>query len=77
MQKKRPYDAFYLCLLLIGGLLVFSLLPEFSAGSFFFKKVDLLSDLKVFEKEIERAGLRDKIIYLKHGEKYDFHSSEK
>jgi L-ascorbate metabolism protein UlaG (beta-lactamase superfamily) len=31
------------------------------------------SPLSDFEEEIERAGLRDKIIYLKHGEKYDFH----
>jgi len=35
------------------------------------------SPLSDFEDEIERAGLRDKIIYLKHGEKYDFHPSEK
>ena len=35
------------------------------------------SPLSDFEDEIERAGLRDKIIYLKHGEKYDFHPPEK
>lgn len=35
------------------------------------------SPLRDFEEEIERAGLRDKIIYLKHGEKYDFHSPAK
>jgi L-ascorbate metabolism protein UlaG (beta-lactamase superfamily) len=35
------------------------------------------SPLSDFEDEIDRAGLRDKIIYLKHGEKYDFHPSEK
>lgn len=35
------------------------------------------SPLSDFEEEIERAGLRDKIIYLKHGEKYDFHPPAK
>jgi L-ascorbate metabolism protein UlaG (beta-lactamase superfamily) len=30
------------------------------------------SPLSDFEEEIERAGLRDKIIYLRHGEKYEF-----
>jgi L-ascorbate metabolism protein UlaG (beta-lactamase superfamily) len=35
------------------------------------------SPLRDFEEEIERAGLRNKIIYLKHGEKYDFHPPEK
>jgi L-ascorbate metabolism protein UlaG (beta-lactamase superfamily) len=35
------------------------------------------SPLSDFEEEIARAGLQDKIIYLRHGEKYDFHPSEK
>jgi L-ascorbate metabolism protein UlaG (beta-lactamase superfamily) len=35
------------------------------------------SPLSDFEEEIEQAGLRDKIIYLKHGEKYDFHPAAK
>jgi lysophospholipase L1-like esterase len=53
MQRKTPYDAFYLCVLLIGGLLLFSFLPEFSIGKLFIRKVDPLADLKVFEKEVE------------------------
>jgi hypothetical protein len=30
------------------------------------------SPLGDFEREIKRAGLQDKIIYLAHGSKYDF-----
>ena len=31
------------------------------------------SPLSDFEKEIEHAGLRDKVIYLKHGDQYEFY----
>ncbi|HET7061352.1 MAG TPA: MBL fold metallo-hydrolase [Nitrosospira sp.] len=31
------------------------------------------SPLSDFEKEMEQAGLKDKIIYLKHGDQYEFH----
>jgi L-ascorbate metabolism protein UlaG (beta-lactamase superfamily) len=31
------------------------------------------SPLSDFEKEIEQAGLRDKVIYLKHGDQYEFY----
>jgi L-ascorbate metabolism protein UlaG (beta-lactamase superfamily) len=31
------------------------------------------SPLSDFQKEIEQAGLKDKIIYLKHGDQYEFH----
>lgn len=31
------------------------------------------SPLRDFEEEIERAGLQDKVIYLQHGDTYEFH----
>ncbi|HTJ54534.1 MAG TPA: MBL fold metallo-hydrolase [Nitrosospira sp.] len=31
------------------------------------------SPLSDFEKEIEQAGLRDKVVYLKHGDQYEFY----
>ncbi len=35
------------------------------------------SPLSDFKKEMERAGLQDKIIYLEHGDTYEFDSEEK
>ena len=35
------------------------------------------SPLSDFKAEIERAGLQDKIIYLEHGDKYEFRPTEK
>ena len=32
------------------------------------------SPLSDFEKEIEQAGLRDKVVYLKHGDQYEFYT---
>lgn len=31
------------------------------------------SPLSDFERKIEQAGLKDKVIYLKHGDQYEFH----
>jgi len=61
MKKKQLYCAFYLCMILVASLLFLHVIPEFSIGQLTFKKIDLLSDLKVFESEDKFAAAQDSI----------------
>src|SRR5688500_7162913 len=46
-MKNKLHYSFLLGLTIIGILLVLSLLPELSIGPISFKKVDLLSDIRI------------------------------
>jgi hypothetical protein len=61
MRKNKLYDILMLCMILIGSLLFLYNIPEFSIGSFSFRRIDLLSDLKVYDKEEEFKAIQDSI----------------
>jgi lysophospholipase L1-like esterase len=50
-MKNQLHYSFLLCLTIIGVLLVLSLFKNFSIGSFSFKKLDPLEDIRVHEPE--------------------------
>jgi hypothetical protein len=52
MFHENSYGPFYLCALLLFGLFLLSLIPPFSIGSWTYKKIDLLADLKVYEEQV-------------------------
>jgi len=47
MQQNQLYKVFLICLMLIAGLFYFSVFPEFELGSFRYKKIDPLADIRV------------------------------
>jgi hypothetical protein len=61
MDNRKHYDPLYLCVIIIASLLALYIVPEFSMGSVRFQRIDLLSDLKVFQKERKLAAIRDSI----------------
>jgi hypothetical protein len=61
MQKNKLYEVLMLCLILIGSLLFLYNVPEFSVGDWNYRKVDLLSDLKVYDKEEIFKAVQDSI----------------
>jgi hypothetical protein len=61
MNKEKLYRSFYLCVILIASLLFLHIIPEFSIGSARFRRIDLLSDLKVFDAEKKIAAVSDSI----------------
>lgn len=61
MSKRQLHQAFLLCMILIGSLLSFYIIPEFSIGSLHFKRIDLLADLKVYHKDTLYKAVQDSI----------------
>jgi lysophospholipase L1-like esterase len=61
MGKNKVYDSFYLCVILIASLLFLYSVPEFSLGDFNYRRIDLLSDLKVFQEEVKLQAVQDSI----------------
>lgn len=61
MDKIKLHDSFILCVLLIASLLFLYSIPEFSIGQWGFKRIDLLSDLKIYEKQRILEAVQDSI----------------
>lgn len=61
MIRKKLFESFYLCVILIASLLLMSVIPEFSLGPWQFRKIDLLSKVKTFEREIQLQASQDSI----------------
>ena len=61
MSKNKLNESFLLCLILIGALLFLYLIPEFTVGSFHFRRVDVLADLKTFKKDEIFQAVQDSI----------------
>jgi lysophospholipase L1-like esterase len=61
MGKDKVHDSFYLCIILIAGLLMLYAIPEFSVREWQFKRIDLFSDLKVYEKQRILQAVTDSI----------------
>jgi hypothetical protein len=61
MQRNKLYEALMLCLIVIGSLLFLYNIPEFTISRLKFRKIDLLADLKVYEKEELFKAVQDSI----------------
>jgi len=61
MRKNKLQDVFLLCLILIGALLFLHAIPEFTIGSFHFKNIDLLADLKSKKEDVILEAIRDSV----------------
>jgi lysophospholipase L1-like esterase len=61
MSKNKLSDSFWLCLILIGTLLVLQLIPEFSAGPLQYRQIDLLADLKTYKQDSVFRAVQDSI----------------
>src|SRR5687767_19839 len=61
MRKNKLQDVFLLCLILIGSLLFLFAIPEFEVGTFKFRKIDLLSDLKTHQEDLTIAAIQDSV----------------
>jgi lysophospholipase L1-like esterase len=61
MGKNKLHQSFLLCLILIGALLVLYIIPEFSIGTWTFRKIDVLSDVKTTEEDRFIQAVQDSI----------------
>jgi lysophospholipase L1-like esterase len=61
MRKNKLQDVFLLCLILIGSLLFLFAIPEFTIGSFKFRKIDLLADLKIHREDVAIEAIQDSV----------------
>jgi hypothetical protein len=61
MSKNKLSDSFWLCLILIASLLFLYVIPEFSVGPLRFKRIDLLADLKTYQRDRVFRAVQDSI----------------